>query len=32
MSWHDALVQFLLIAIPVALLSLIDGFRRPGGR
>jgi hypothetical protein len=26
MSVHDAVVQFLLIVIPVVLLSLIDGF------
>jgi hypothetical protein len=27
MSIHDAIVQFLLILIPVAILSLINNFR-----
>jgi hypothetical protein len=30
MSPHDAIVQLLLIAIPVLLLALIDGFDLPG--
>lgn len=28
MSVHDAIVQFLLIVIPVAILSLINNFKR----
>lgn len=31
MSVHDAIVQVLLIVIPVAILSLINTFRRRSG-
>jgi hypothetical protein len=32
MSLHDAIIQILLIVIPVAILSLINNFSGPGPR